>query len=156
MNQDDKGEQDSTITRAASPDVTENVAPPIMEARELVPVRRDAGLPALTIRRIRDRSWWLRAALLVVVLLGGAGGSYYWWRWLHPALPAGIVFGNGRLEADEINIDTKYAGRIGEMLADEGDLVKAGQVVARMDTQDLQASLQKVAGAGPAGQACGR
>jgi HlyD family secretion protein len=29
------------------------------------------------------------------------------------------------------------------MLADEGDLVKAGQVVARMDTQDLAASLKK-------------
>ena len=51
--------------------------------------------------------------------------------------------GNGRLEADEINIDTKYAARIGEMLADEGDMVKAGQVVARMDTRDLQASLKR-------------
>jgi HlyD family secretion protein len=58
-------------------------------------------------------------------------------------LPPGIAFGNGRLEADEINIDTKYAGRISEMLADEGDLVKAGQVVARMDTRDLAASLKK-------------
>jgi HlyD family secretion protein len=58
-------------------------------------------------------------------------------------LPPGIAFGNGRLEADEINIDTKYAARIGEILADEGDLVKAGQVVGRMDTRDLQASLKK-------------
>jgi HlyD family secretion protein len=29
------------------------------------------------------------------------------------------------------------------MLADEGDMVKAGQIVARMDTQDLAASLKK-------------
>ena len=143
MNPDDKGEQDSTITRAASLGVTENIAAPGAATRELVPGPRDAGLPALTIRRVRARSWWLRAALLVVVLLGGAGGSYYWWQWLHPALPAGIVFGNGRLEADEINIDTKYAARIGEMLADEGDMVKAGQVLARMDTRDLQASLKR-------------
>lgn len=57
--------------------------------------------------------------------------------------PPGIVFGNGRIEADEIDIDTKYAGRIAEMLADEGDMVKAGQIVARMDTQDLNASLKK-------------
>ena len=73
----------------------------------------------------------------------GAGGAYYWWQRLHPPLPPGIAFGNGRLEADEINIDTKYAGRIAEMLADEGDLVAAGQVVARMDTRDLAASLKK-------------
>jgi len=58
-------------------------------------------------------------------------------------LPPGIAYGNGRLEADAINIDTKYAGRIAELFADEGDLVKGGQVVARMDTQDLAASLKK-------------
>ncbi len=52
---------------------------------------------------------------------------------------------NGRLEADEIDIATKFPGRISKLLADEGDLVKAGQVVAVMDTQDLQASLGKAA-----------
>ena len=82
-------------------------------------------------------------AVLLAILAGGAGGYYYWWQHLRSALPAGIVYGNGRLEADKINIDTKYAGRIAEILADEGDLVKAGQVVARMDTQDLAASLKK-------------
>jgi HlyD family secretion protein len=40
-------------------------------------------------------------------------------------------------------IDIKYAGRIAELFADEGDLVKGGQTVARMDTQDLAASLKK-------------
>jgi HlyD family secretion protein len=58
-------------------------------------------------------------------------------------LPLGIVYGNGRLEADEIDIDTKYAGRIAELSADEGDFVQAGQVLARMDTRDLEASLKK-------------
>ena len=106
------------------------------------------GLPACRYRKVRLSA--CRGAdggcawqLLLAVLAGGAGGYYYWWQQLRPALPAGIAFGNGRLEADEINIDTKYAGRIAEMLADEGDLVKAGQVVARMDTQDLAASLKK-------------
>ena len=102
---------------------------------------RPACRRVVTKRRARNR--WIELALFVVVLIGGAGGAYYWWRRLHPALPAGIFFGNGRLEADEINIDTKYAARIGEMLADEGDMVKAGQVVARMDTRDLQASLKR-------------
>jgi HlyD family secretion protein len=58
-------------------------------------------------------------------------------------LPPGIVWGNGRIEADEIDISTKFPGRITEMLADEGDMVTAGQVVARMDTRDLEASLRK-------------
>ena len=55
----------------------------------------------------------------------------------------GIVSGNGRIEADEIDIDTKFAGRIVEMFVDEGDMVKAQQVLARMDTRDIEASLKK-------------
>ena len=58
-------------------------------------------------------------------------------------LPPGIVYGNGRLEADAIDIDTKFAGRIAKLFVDQGDLVRAGQVVAMMDTRDLEASLKK-------------
>jgi HlyD family secretion protein len=81
--------------------------------------------------------------LVVVLLAATAIGGVYWWRASQPILPPGIAWGNGRLEADEIDIDTKFAGRIAELQADEGDLVKAGQVVAVMDTRDLQASLKK-------------
>jgi HlyD family secretion protein len=58
-------------------------------------------------------------------------------------LPPGITFSNGRIEADEIDISTKFAGRVAELNVDEGAMVAAGQVVARMDTRDLQQSLQK-------------
>jgi len=58
-------------------------------------------------------------------------------------MPPGIASGNGRLEADVIDIDTKFAGRIAQLFADEGDMVKVGQVVALMDTRDLEASLRK-------------
>jgi HlyD family secretion protein len=118
-------------------------SPPV--GQHLVPVHPVRGLPVpqpATIRSPRSR-WWLRTALAVLLLVGGAGGGYYWWQHLHAQLPPGIVYGNGRLEADEINIDTKYPGRIAELFADEGDIVKAGQTVARMDTQDIAASLKK-------------
>ena len=93
-------------------------------------------------KKVPKKNWWLRIAVVVAVLVG-AGASYYWWHHLHSQLPSGVACGNGRLEADAIDIDTKYAGRIAEMLADEGDMVKAGQVVGRMDTRDLEASLKK-------------
>jgi HlyD family secretion protein len=111
--------------------------PPLMPALK-------ANLP--TIQPVRpkfDRRRWLQMLTLLVVVGAVAGGGIYWWEKSHAGLPAGIVFGNGRIESDEIDIDTKFAGRIAEMLADEGDMVKAGQVVARMDTQDLAASLKK-------------
>jgi HlyD family secretion protein len=131
-------------TRDATPPEAMGAAEP-PPSHALVPAR-PAGLPVPqdAVRRVPSRRWWLRIAVLLVILAGGAGGGYYyWWQYLRAALPAGIVYGNGRLEADEINIDTKYPGRIAQMLADEGDLVKAGQVVARMDTQDIAASLKK-------------
>jgi HlyD family secretion protein len=113
--------------------------------QDLVQAQEVGGLPVVqtAVKPAPKRQWWLRGALALAILAAGAAGGYYRWQQLHPALPPGIAFGNGRLEADEINIDTKYAARIGEILADEGDLVKAGQVVARMDTRDLQATLKK-------------
>jgi HlyD family secretion protein len=136
----DKMDQDSKTPGAAMP--TAYVKPPSV-GHDLVPERAEASLPVLVIRRGIDRKRWLRALLAFAILAGSAGGSYYWWQRIHAQLPAGIAFGNGRLEADEIDIDTKYAGRISEIFADEGDMVKAGQVVARMDTRDLAASFKK-------------
>ena len=83
-------------------------------------------------------------ALLVLVLAGlTALGGFYWWSSRLSPIPAGIVWSNGRLDAREIDIETKFAGRIAELLADEGDMVKAGQVLARMDTRDLEAQLRR-------------
>ncbi len=115
------------------------------EKRELVPVPQRPVLKfAPSTEKIAPaRKRWLRLALLLTVVTGGAGGGLYWWLNLPPELPPGIAFGNGRIEALEIDIDTKFAGRISEILADAGDMVKAGQVLARMDTRDMAASLKK-------------
>ncbi len=55
--------------------------------------------------------------------------------------PPGIAKTNGRLEAEQVEIATKYPGRIAVVLAKEGDMVQAGQVLARMDTVELEAQL---------------
>ena len=140
---DGKMNQDTKVTQAAWPGATEQAEPAASENRDLVPVKADAGLPTLADKKTRRRRWRFRAALALAIMGAAAGVSYYWWQSVHSQLPAGIAYGNGRLEADEIDIDTKYAGRIAEILADEGDMVKAGQIVARMDTRDLAASLKK-------------
>lgn len=79
---------------------------------------------------------WLFVAL--PVLLAGAG-YYAWQNFSDNKLPAGIASGNGRIEAVEIDISTKIAGRIREILVNEGDFVTARQVLARMDTEQLEA-----------------
>jgi HlyD family secretion protein len=110
---------------------------------EVVPAN-GLKLPVRLPERPHRRLAWRRIAiLLLIVAVGGLGGAIYWLKYARPSLPAGIVSGNGRLESDEIDISTKFAGRVIEILVDEGDRVKAGQVVARMDTSDLEASLRK-------------
>ena len=99
-----------------------------------------ATVPLAPVRNSRRLRFWV--ALLAVGLAAG-GGGFYWWKHSQSQLPPGISWGNGRLEADEIDIETKFAGRIAELHADIGDMVSAGQVVARMDTRDIQQSLKK-------------
>ncbi len=85
---------------------------------------------------IRLSPGWLVAALAVAV----AGGAYHVWNtYTAGGLPATIASGNGRIEAVEIDVSTRTAGRIRDILAREGDFVEAGQVLARMDTQQLEA-----------------
>ncbi len=106
-------------------------------AGQQVPVAVPATAPA---RKPWQKTWVL---VLAGIVIAGAAGGAYWWTHRVPPLPPGIAFANGRLEADEIDIQTKFAGRILRLLVDEGDLVKGGQVLAIMDTRDLQATLEK-------------
>jgi len=111
---------------------------------EIVVPPATPNLPAVVpvaATRGRDRSW-RRRVLLLLVLLAAAAGGYAWFH-AQPALPPGIVAANGRLEADQIDVATKFAGRVAQLFVDEGDMVKASQVVATMDTRDLAASLRK-------------
>lgn len=80
-------------------------------------------------------------ALLVVVLVAAGPAAYVWWQNHRDALPDYIASGNGRIEAEEAQVATKYAGRVAEVLVNEGDMVEAGQVLARMDTAELRAEL---------------
>jgi HlyD family secretion protein len=59
------------------------------------------------------------------------------------ALPAGITMTNGRLEATEIDVATRLAGRVSRVLVAEGDTVEAGAVVATIDTGTLAAQLRE-------------
>ena len=108
---------------------------------------RDEPLPAL-VQRLPAKTtsaWtkgrWLRVAMILGIVALAAAIGTYWWTHRQPLLP-GIAYGNGRLE-DPIDIATKFAGRILELRVDEGDMVTAGQVLAVMDTRDLEASLKK-------------
>ena len=57
-------------------------------------------------------------------------------------LPPGIVSGNGRIEAVEVDITTKFGGRVALVLVKEGDKVDLNQALAQIDTKELDAQLR--------------
>lgn len=86
----------------------------------------------------------LTRVLIALALAAGALAlGYAWWRVQPAALPAGIARSNGRIEAIQVDVATKLPGRVREVLVQEGDLLAAGQVVARMDDATLQAELNQ-------------
>ncbi len=82
------------------------------------------------------KKWLIAVAgILILVFLGMTA----WQRFRGDDENKGLVSGNGRIEAVEIDIAVKIAGRVKDILVREGALVKAGQVVALMDTEALEA-----------------
>ncbi len=128
---------DEKLTSAPRAGLSEGIGSGELTTPAHLPVPLPAAAPP---RDQRRPPRWLLALLL---LLGVASAGAYWWQHLPTGLPPGIAASNGRLEADELDIDTKFPGRIARLLADEGDMVKAGQTLAMMDTRDLEASLKK-------------
>src|SRR5271157_1817913 len=57
-------------------------------------------------------------------------------------MPAGIVKAEGRIEATQVDVSSKYAGEVVDVAVQEGDKVAVGQVIARMRSPDLEAQLR--------------
>jgi len=57
-------------------------------------------------------------------------------------MPEGIVKTNGRIEATQVDVAAKYAGRLATLTVDEGDEVTAGQVVATISSPETEAQLR--------------
>ena len=54
------------------------------------------------------------------------------------------IVASGHVEATQVRVSTKVAGRLASLSVAEGDTVKAGQELARIEDVDLRLSLQQV------------
>jgi HlyD family secretion protein len=57
-------------------------------------------------------------------------------------LPPGIAKSNGRIEATQVDVSSKYAGRLTDVSVEEGSDVTQGQVVARISSPEQEAQLR--------------
>jgi HlyD family secretion protein len=117
---------------AVKEEVAKSVAPP-------GPASAPQGGGTGPKRNTKLKAWLIAAAVVLV----GAGAAFAWWKLTRSDVPEGFAETNGRLEATKVYITTKAPLRVETILVKEGDYVKAGQVVARMDTRTLQAQLRQ-------------
>jgi HlyD family secretion protein len=88
----------------------------------------------------QKKRWLKRIAVALVV---GTTAILAWQHFRGSTGSEGLASGNGRIEATEIDVAAKHAGRVSEILVREGEFVKAGQVVAHMNIDTLEAQLRE-------------
>ena len=92
-----------------------------------------AQTPARASRRPKPIVLVIIAAVLV------AGGVALWRRQTAAAVPEGVVSLSGRLEGDDSAVASRTSGRVVQIAVREGDPVKAGDVIAQLDDDQVGA-----------------
>ena len=90
---------------------------------------------------------WIVAAVLLAI---AAGSAFLYFRIQPKPQSPQVVYGSGRIEADEVRIAPEIAGRLLQNRAREGQMLRAGEIIARVDPVDYelqasQAAAQEVA-----------
>ena len=52
---------------------------------------------------------------------------------------------SGTIDTDQVHVASRYGGRVEKILAQEGDPLKPGQVIAELDAAELKARRDQVA-----------
>ncbi|HKU81388.1 MAG TPA: HlyD family efflux transporter periplasmic adaptor subunit [Candidatus Tumulicola sp.] len=93
---------------------------------------------------------WLVPIVIVVAVLVGVG---VWLLVSAGRTPRNVVALSGRIEGDDSAIAPKTPGRITAIYVQEGDSVKAGQVIATLDDSEIRAQEDQARAAVAAAQA---
>jgi HlyD family secretion protein len=80
----------------------------------------------------------MKKIIRIVLLLAVAGGGYWYWNQQQTKGDANVLQVSGNLELTQVDLSFKTAGRIVELTVREGEWVKKGQVIARLDAAQLE------------------
>ncbi len=86
---------------------------------------------------------WRRLAVVLGLICAGAAFYYLGGKYLWPAPDRNIIETVGIIEAPEVNVSSRIAGRIVSLPLLEGDLVEAGQVVCQIEDVDIRNQLAR-------------
>ncbi len=80
----------------------------------------------------------MKKRLPILLLLAAAGGGYWYWTQQQAAANGNHLQISGNLELTQVDLSFKTAGRVIELTVREGEWVKKGQVIARLDATQLE------------------
>ncbi len=83
--------------------------------------------------------------IITLMILAGLGYGFYWFGniFLWPPPDRSTIRAVGMVEAPEVNITSRIAGRITDLKLLEGDRVTRGQVICRIEDIDIRNELRK-------------
>jgi HlyD family secretion protein len=84
----------------------------------------------------------MKKRILVVIVLLAAAAGVFAYRSAGRA-PSNRIVVSGNIELTEVNVAFKTSGRLIERTVDEGDSVKKGQIIARLDREQLSAQRER-------------
>ena len=80
----------------------------------------------------------MKKRLPILLLLVVAGGGYWYWNQQQVAANGNHLQISGNLELTQVDLSFKTAGRVIELTVREGEWVKKGQVIAKLDASQLE------------------
>ncbi|SPE32522.1 Secretion protein HlyD family protein [Candidatus Sulfopaludibacter sp. SbA6] len=83
--------------------------------------------------------------IVILLILAAAGAAVYAFRGSAGRAPGKRIVVSGNIELTEVNIAFKTAGRLIERTVDEGDRATKGQIIARLDRDQLIAQREREA-----------
>jgi HlyD family secretion protein len=78
--------------------------------------------------------------VLLLILAGAAVGAWRWWG----RSPDDILRASGTIEATEVSVSFKIPGRVIQRSVDEGQRIAAGAPVARLESEELRADVERL------------
>ena len=115
---------------------------PVPAAPNATPPRPPAASAKPQTLLQRSKRWLIPAIAVACIALIALVA----WQMLRPKGPGeGFVSSNGRIEATEIDVSTKFSGRVQDILVADGDFVAAGQTLAHMQVDTLEAQRDEAA-----------
>ncbi|MBI4277172.1 MAG: efflux RND transporter periplasmic adaptor subunit [Armatimonadetes bacterium] len=86
---------------------------------------------------------WLAAIAGIIILAAGTAAAWSVVQGARAQPPDGALEASGRIEGEEVLINSKIGGRVQQLLVREGDRVRRGQLVAVLGSDELEARVRQ-------------